>query len=202
MAPEQRREHLIATALRLYSARAPEDVSIDDIVRAADVSRALFYRYFANIREVHEAAVSSVVDELIGRLNGSAPGDFREQLLAALTEFVGFVLAYADSYTALLRSGSTVATRATDGLVERVREHVVGLVCLRCGIEEAAPALLLTLRGWVAVVETTLVRWLREPSLPRDDLESWFADQLLSMVATTAAHDADTAAQTAHLRLR
>lgn len=201
MAPEQRREHLIATALQLYSARAPEDVSIDDIVGAADVSRALFYRYFGNIREVHEAALGTVVDELIGRLGGPAPGDVREQLRAALTEFIGFVQTYSDSYTALLRSGSTVATTATEGLVERVREHVVDLVCLRCEVEGPTPALLLTLRGWVAVVETTLLRWLQDPSIPRQDLEPWFADQLLSMIATTARHDADTAAQTAHLRL-
>ncbi|MBE9372964.1 TetR/AcrR family transcriptional regulator [Saccharopolyspora sp. HNM0983] len=200
MAPEQRREHLVSTALQLYSAHAPEDVSIDDIVGAADVSRALFYRYFANIREVHEAALGTVVDELIGRLGGPAPGDFREQLRAALTEFIGFVQTYADSYTALLRSGSTVATSATEGLVERVREHVVELVCLRCGIEEPTGALLLTLHGWVAVVETTLVRWLQEQGIPRESLESWFADQLLSMVATTAEHDPATAAQTAHLR--
>ena len=74
MSPQQRRDHLIATALQLYSRRHPEDVSIDDIVAAADVSRALFYRYFTNLREVHLAALGRVVDDLIARAARGSDG--------------------------------------------------------------------------------------------------------------------------------
>ena len=127
MSPQQRRDHLIATALQLYSRRHPEDVSIDDIVAAADVSRALFYRYFTNLREVHLAALGRVVDDLIAELALPAAGELRERLRTALSRFVAFAESYAGSYAALLRSGSTVADRNTDSLVERVRDHVVAL---------------------------------------------------------------------------
>lgn len=195
MAPAQRREHLIATALALYAGHAPEDVSVDDIVTEADVSRALFYRYFSSIGDMHVAALSSVVDELIQRISVSSEGDTHEQLRTALSEFLTVVQAYANSYIALLRSGSTIATSDTDTLVDRVRNHVVALVFERIGVSDPSPMLRMTLRGWVTVVESTLVSWLQEPSPPREELETWLIDQLLAMVATTARHDAPTAEQ-------
>lgn len=198
MSPQQRRDHLIATALQLYSRRHPEDVSIDDIVAAADVSRALFYRYFTNLREVHLAALGRVVDDLIAELALPAAGQLRERLRTALSRFVAFAESYAGSYAALLRSGSTVADRNTDSLVERVRDHVVALFG---GLLGAAPAPMLerTLRGWMSVVDTTLIGWLDERDLPREQLEAWLVDQLVGMLRTTAEHDPATAEQLALL---
>ncbi|MGD3105726.1 helix-turn-helix domain-containing protein, partial [Streptomyces sp. YGL11-2] len=43
---EQRRSQLLAAALGLFAQRAPEDVSLDDVATAAEVSRPLVYRYF------------------------------------------------------------------------------------------------------------------------------------------------------------
>lgn len=199
MTPARRREHLINTALRLYSQQSLEDVSIDDIVTTADVSRALFYRYFTNIRDVHVAALSTVVDELIGRLTLPPDDDFRQQLHHTLAEFVTFVETYATSYTALLRSGSTIATSTTDTLVDRVRDHVVDLFRERLGHSSSSPMLERTLRGWIAVVETTLLSWLQHTDLPREQLETWLTDQLLAMITTTAQHDPTAAEQIRHL---
>lgn len=195
MSPERRREHLINTALRLYSQRPPEDVSIDDIVTEADVSRALFYRYFSNVRDVHVAALTNVVDELVNRVILPADGDFREQLASALSEFVTFVEAYSSGYTALMRSGSTIATSDTGPLIDRVRDHVADLMCDRLGLTRPAPMVLMTIRGWISLVETTLLTWLAEADLPRGQLEPWLIDQLLAMSATTMQHDPKTAQQ-------
>lgn len=211
MSPAQRREHLIDTALQLYRHHAPEDVSIEDIVAEADVSRALFYRYFSNVRDVHAAALSTVVDELIDRITLPADGDFRQQVHTALSDFVTFVETYASSYTTLLRSGSTIASSDTDTLIDRVRDHVVDLFAARLGLARPRPMLEMTIRGWIAVVETTLLSWLEGPvdtpperapektPVPRDQLEPWLVDQLLSMIAATARHDPATAGQVGSL---
>lgn len=195
MAPARRREHLISTALSLYGRCAPEEVSVEAIVAEADVSRALFYRYFSSIGDMHVAALSSVVDELIRRISTGSDGDTHDRLRTALSEFVTVVRAYADSYVALLRSGSAVATSDTDALIDRVRDHVVALVLEWFEVADPTPMLRTTLRGWVAVVESTLLTWLRDPDPPREQLESWLIDQLRAMVTTTARHDPATAEQ-------
>lgn len=199
MTPERRREQFINTALELYSQRPPEDVSIDDIVTAADVSRALFYRYFTNIRDLHIDALGSIVDELIHRLTLTAGADFRQQLHRALAEFVTFAETYASGYTALLRSGSTISTSDTDTLVGRVREHVVNLIREALGFAQPDPMLVMTLRGWVSVVETTILCWLDDHSIPREQLESWLVDQLRAMAATTSQYAPESAGKISRL---
>lgn len=199
MSPEERRAHLLGTALRLYSERPMDDVSVDDIAAEAGVSRALFYRYFSNLRDVHVAALTTVVDDLIGRIALPPDEDLVTQLRTALSEFVSFVETYASSYTALLRSGSTVFTSEMETLVDKVRHHVVNLILDRVGIAEPAPLVLLTMRGWVALVETTCVTWLDTHDPPREVFERWLANQLVVMVTTTAELDAEVAEQVAPL---
>jgi AcrR family transcriptional regulator len=128
MAPERRRAHLVATVLDLYGRMPPEQVGVDDVAAAADVSRALFYRYFGSMAQLHAAALGAVVDELLTRLRLPADGPPVERLRAAIDEFLTIVARHATAYVALLRSGSAVATGETAELVEGVRAHIVGLL--------------------------------------------------------------------------
>ncbi|HEV7469993.1 MAG TPA: TetR/AcrR family transcriptional regulator [Pseudonocardia sp.] len=192
MSPERRRDHLVAAALELYARMPPEQVTVDDVSRAADVSRALFYRYFPNLPALHVAALSTIVDELIDRI--SLPGSGSdvlptEQLRDALDAFLDTVERHARAYVALLRSGSVIATGETDALVDAVRRHIVALLVERSGLEDPAPLHLMTLRGWVALTEGALLSWLQERAVPRAELVGWLIDQLTAMLAVTAAHD-------------
>ncbi|MEJ3651627.1 TetR/AcrR family transcriptional regulator [Actinomycetes bacterium KLBMP 9759] len=189
MSPERRREHLIAAALGLYGRFAPEQVTIDDVARAADVSRALFYRYFRGVEELRVAALSAVVEELTTRIAmppGASPAD---QLRGALEEFFAVVERHSQAYVALLRTGSVITTGETAALVDGVRNHIVGLLVQRSGVASPSPLFLMTLRGWVALVEGASLRWLQEPTIPRVQLIEWLADQLAAMLTVTAARD-------------
>ncbi|NMH98829.1 TetR/AcrR family transcriptional regulator [Pseudonocardia sp. K10HN5] len=189
MTPQRRREHLIRTALELYGRLPPDQLSADDVARAADVSRALFYRYFGNVAELHVAALGTVVDELISRIALPADGTLVDQLRAALGEFLSVVERHANAYVALLRSGSVISTSETDALVDGVRDHIVAMIVERMGVAAPSPLLLLTIRSWVSVVEGASLSWLQERELPRERLEAWLVDQLLAMLLTTAEHD-------------
>ncbi|WHT23553.1 TetR/AcrR family transcriptional regulator [Crossiella sp. CA-258035] len=189
MSPAERRDDLISAALELYSSRAPELVSIEDIITHAEVSRALFYRYFGSLRELHVAALRTAVDELVDRLTRREPGTLLEQLRRALGVFVDVADTYATAYIALLRSGSVVATRDTDALVDEVRHLAVQEILDVTGVTEPSPFLLLTLRCWVAVVEGSLLIWLQERDHTREELIGWLIDQLAAMTAATATRD-------------
>ena len=204
MSAERRREHLISTALTLFASSPPDLVTVDDVVRAADVSRALFYRYYANIHELRVAALRAVIDEVIAVLEPPAEGSLLDQVRYSLHAFLGSAQTYAGAYVALLRTGSVLATRETNELVDSVREHVVRIVSGRLaeanGVSPGedfrpAPMFELTLRSWFAVVEGASVAWLREGKLARERLESWLVDQFVAMLATTARHDPATASQ-------
>ncbi|MBE1459898.1 AcrR family transcriptional regulator [Nocardiopsis terrae] len=184
MAPHERREDLIRTALRVFARRPPGDVTPEEIAEEADVSRALVYRYFPNMAELRRAALEQAVSELLPRL--APPEDLPplEQLRLALRTFVDFADSYSPSYAALLNGGSMVATEETEAEIDRVRQGVRNLILRRVGVEDPSPRLLMALRCWVAAVETAVMFWLREREMSRDELADWLLDQLVAMLVS------------------
>jgi AcrR family transcriptional regulator len=189
MSPQARREDLIAAALELFGSRAPELVTVDDIVARADVSRPLFYRYFSGIRELQVAALKTVTDGLIDGLAQMQEGTPLERLRGVVRGLIAVADEYQAGYIALLRGGSVIATSETDAVVDQVRDRAVELILEATGVSEPSPLLLLTLRCWTAVVEGTLLSWLQERTVPREQLDGWLVDQLVAMVSATARHE-------------
>lgn len=189
MTPARRREHLIAAALEIYGRMAPEQVTVDDVTGAAGVSRALFYRYFPGLQELHVAALGSIVAEMVERISMPAGESVAAQLRSAVEEFLGVVERHSAAYVALLRSGSVISTDRTDAIVDGVRDHIVALLRERGGFTDPSPLVLMTLRGWVALVEGASLTWLQERRVPRAELVTWLCDQLAAMLAVTSHHD-------------
>ena len=189
MSPQARREDLIRAALDLFGSRAPELVTVDDIVARADVSRPLFYRYFSSLRELQVESLKTVTDGLIDGLAQIGDGPPLVRLRAAVRGLIAVADEYQAGYIALLRGGSVIATSETDAVVDQVRNRAVDLILEATGVGDPSPLLLLTLRCWTAVVEGTLLTWLQERSVPRETLDGWLVDQLVAMTAATAAHD-------------
>ncbi|MGI5129642.1 TetR/AcrR family transcriptional regulator [Pseudonocardia sp. CA-107938] len=189
MSPQRRREHLIEAALDLFTTTGPELVSVDDITRAADVSRALFYRYFSSIGELRVAALTAVVEELSARIADPGGDGPLDQLRFALNAFLDVTGRHAKAYVALLRSGSVVASGDTAALVDGVRNLIVRLVVERSGVPDPSPLFLMTVRGWVALAESATVSWQQDPTVPRDQLVEWLMGQLIAMLAENARHE-------------
>ena len=58
--PEQRREQILDAANALFAERAYDEVSIEDIARAAGVTRGLVHHYFGGRKEVYIALVERI----------------------------------------------------------------------------------------------------------------------------------------------
>lgn len=71
---DERREQLITVALELFSARPPEEVSIDDIAAAAGASRPLVYHYFPGKQAIYEESLRRAGHELAGRFEEPPAG--------------------------------------------------------------------------------------------------------------------------------
>ena len=198
MSPQRRRAQLVAVALELYGRCPPEEVSVEDVTRAADCSRALFYRYFGSMESLHVAALGAVVEELIERVAMPAGGDLAAQLRVAVDAFLDVAQRHSRAYVALLRSGSVISTEQTDALVDGVRDHIVALLVARGGVSEPTPLQLMTLRGWVALVEGSSLSWLQRGAaggVDRRTLRDWLVAQLFALLEVTARHEPGPPAQ-------
>ena len=196
MAPHERREDLIRTALGVFALRPPGEVTPEDIAEAADVSRALVYRYFPNMARLRREALEQAMSELLERLVPPADLPPREQLRGSLVRFVEFADSYSPAYVALLRGGSVIATEETEAEIDRVRTGVLELLLDRVGPRPPSPPVLMALRCWISVVETAVMLWLRERGRTAEELADWLLDQLVAMVLAAGAPEEGLSALT------
>ncbi|MFD0273271.1 TetR/AcrR family transcriptional regulator [Kitasatospora sp. NPDC127111] len=192
---QQRREQLIAVALELFAARAPEEVGLDDVAEAAGASRPLVYRYFAGGKQqLYEAALRSAAEELTSRFTVPLAGTPTAQLAAVLDSYFAFVAEHDAGYAALLRGGSVVETAGTSAIVDEVRRAALKRTLRHLGVREPGPRLTLLVRSWIAVVEGASLTWLDEGrTVPVAELRDWLVDQFVAMAAATALGDPQTA---------
>ena len=61
LAPDDRREHLIQTAVTTFAQEGVAASSVLQITQAAGVSNGTFYHYFANKQELEDAVASRVI---------------------------------------------------------------------------------------------------------------------------------------------
>ncbi|KOG89198.1 TetR family transcriptional regulator, partial [Streptomyces varsoviensis] len=119
---EERRAQLITAALGLFAHSAPEDISLDDVAAAAEVSRPLVYRYFpGGKQQLYEAALRSAADELELCFAVPRTGPLTHRLAAALDRYLAFVDEHDAGFSALLQGGSVVETSRTGAIVDEVR---------------------------------------------------------------------------------
>src|SRR5262245_57038509 len=65
---DQRRAQLLELAKAQFSARAYDEVSIDDLAREAKISKGLLYHYFPTKRDLYVAGLSEIANELVAAI--------------------------------------------------------------------------------------------------------------------------------------
>jgi len=92
----QRRNQVLAAALRVFSERGFHGASVSQIVETAGVARGTFYQYFANKKAIFLELLDNLLAELRGSVQGVDPTantPIPEQLVAAIARIFAVVLA-------------------------------------------------------------------------------------------------------------
>ena len=191
---DERRDELIEAALQLFSTRSPEDISIDDVAAAAGASRALVYHYFGGKYELYLAALGSAAKQLSVLLEPPAEGRPLDRLRISLGRYFDFVESHAAGYTALLRGGPADRSGEVGEIVDGIRQLLLDRILHSLDVETPTPILRITLRSWMAVVETAGLDWLENRDVPRPELESLLVDDLVVMFHAAGRRDPTTGA--------
>lgn len=202
---EERRTQLLGAALTLFAHRAPDEVSLDEVAAVAGVSRPLVYRYFPGGRQqLYEAALRSAAEQLVLCFAEPPAGPPTERVRRVLDRYLAFVDEHDTGFSALLRGGSVVETSRTTAIVDEVRRAAAEQILPHLGGgaagSEPGPRLRMMVRTWIAAVEAASLIWLDEGKRPAAaELRDWLVDQLVGLLATTAATDPETASVVAAL---
>jgi AcrR family transcriptional regulator len=191
---DERRDELIAAALELFSDRQPEEISIDDVADAAGASRALVYHYFGGKQELYIAALHSAATQLNDLLKPPARGKPLERLAVSLHRYFDYVESHAAGFVALLRGGPAYRSGEVGEVLDGIRGLVMNHITEAIGVKDPGPVLRITLRSWMASVETAGLDWLEHRDLSRDELERLLVDHHVVLLDVAARHDPEVAA--------
>lgn len=181
--PDARRRQLVQAGFELIQTRPFSQVSADEVARVVGVSKGLVFHYFPTTRDLQLAVVRAAAAELLSRLDLDPDLPPEGRLGAGLEAFVSFIETQPANYLAIARSvGSDPALLE---IFEETRETVVDLILSALGMSGAPPGLRIVVRGWIAMVEESVLHWLEGTPVPREQLLGF-----LRRAATTMLPDA------------
>jgi len=201
LAPGDRRQALINSALKLFNTRLYEEVSVDDIAAAAGMSRPLVYHYYGGKAGVFITALRQTGDDVVAAISEAAVEDPDNWLTAGLAAFFDHIQANPIGLTALLRHGS-LAGGEDRQVLDEIRDQVLTLILAGLDSPSDSAVLQSVLRGWIAMVETMGREWLRRGEPTREELETLLPELLRAVLGTAAWHDAGVAAVLPRLPLK
>ena len=169
---EDRRAQLIQTGAELFSARAYDEISIDDIAAAAGISKGLLYHYFSGKRGLYVEVVRAESERLLEVTDVGGEDPTR----AGLDALLDYVAQHAGAWAALMRGGvgSDVEVAA---ILDDTRAAMADRVLARHWTDRrpAPPALRTAVRGWQGFVEAATLDWIERGDLDRAVLRELLA---------------------------
>jgi AcrR family transcriptional regulator len=197
LSTDARREQLLASGARLLAERPFDEVSIEEIARAAGVSKGLLYHYFPTKKDFLIAALERGQEELAALTAPDPSLPPAEQLAASLDRFLDFVEEHEAAYAAIFRSrgGGDPEIQAA---LEAGRRQRMDAVIESLATWEAAPAsvtrtptLETAVQGWFFFIEGAVLRWLEHRDMERDELRELLALALIGSLQAAEAVGAE-----------
>jgi AcrR family transcriptional regulator len=187
---DERRRQLLELGKRAFAERAYDDVSIDDIARAAGISKGLLYHYFPTKRDLYVAGLREIAADLVAKTN-TIPSDLPpiDRVRAGLDAYLDHVGKQASAYIALMRGGIGSDPEVI-AVIEGTRGQLIDQILDRAGgtpIAAGAGQLFrLAVRGWIGFVEAVTIEWLADhhggsaPVGDRDVIRDYLVEMLLA----------------------
>ena len=181
---DERRSQLIELGLQLFAERSVDELSIDDIARAAGISKGLLYHYFSSKRDYYLEVVRAAAGHLVERTVTAGVDASPAALQDGLDVYLDFVEQNARSFVALMRGSNDPDVLQ---IVETTRRSIADRILSRLGQEQPTPLLRTALRGWIGLVEAASLDWLERRDLPREQLRALCAQMLVAALTAAGA---------------
>lgn len=180
---DERRAQLVDLGLEMFAERTYDDISIDEIARAAGISKGLIYHYFPSKREFYLAALREVAGRLVDEtFVAHQPGQADvDRIRAGLDAYLAFVEKRSLPYAFLLRGGlgGDADVRA---IVEDTRMQFFERILEGIG-EPGNQRVRIAVRGFIGLVEAASLEWVESKHVSRHELGHMLADICIATLA-------------------
>ncbi len=163
---DERRELLLGRATELFAKQGYEGLSMSQLAREAQISKALLYHYFPSKRRLFEAALEEGAEELRARTEPDPGRPPAEQLATTLDAFLQWVQERPAAYATLLQSGAPEVRE----IVAEVHQTTASRILTGLGEEGTRPATRAAVHGWLGFLDGAIVDWIAHDDLSREEL--------------------------------
>jgi AcrR family transcriptional regulator len=177
METDERREQLVRLGIALFSERAYDEISIDEIAASAEISKGLLYHYFPSKRHFYVAVVRTAAEDMQHVTEPAPTQSGPEALLAGLDAYLDYVEHHAKGYATLMRGGLGSDQEAL-AIIDETREAIMRRIFAESAGGEPPEPVRVAVRGWIGFVEATSLDWLDTRGLTREQLRDLLAAAL------------------------
>jgi AcrR family transcriptional regulator len=167
MQNDERRALLLERATQLFGEHGYDGVSMAQLAREANISKALLYHYFPSKRRLFEAALAAGAQELRERTRPDPARPPAEQLAATLDAFLAWVQERPGAYAKMLESAGAREVRDT---MAQVRAETAARILSGLGPDGGRPATRAAVFGWLAFLDAAILDWIEHGDMPREEL--------------------------------
>lgn len=186
---DERRAQLLALGLDLFSQRAYDAISIDEIALAAGVSKGLLYHYFPTKRDFYAAAIREASRQLLDCTQPDASAPPIQRMYRGLEAYLAYVERRAPAFSALMRGGIG-SDPAVAGIVQETRDRFLERLIENVPAGTIGPELRVVLRGWIGFVEAASLDWVERREMKRAALRDLCAEVLIQAITVATARAA------------
>jgi AcrR family transcriptional regulator len=183
---DERRAQLLSLGLSMFSERSYDEVSIDELARAAGVSKGLLYHYFPTKRDLYVAALEQAARRLVEATTAAHTGTPEERVKRGLSTYLEFVEQHGKAYVALMRGGIGSDPQVA-AILEETRRAFAERILEDLPHELKGRLLHTAVRGWIGFVEATSIDWAAQRGVRRDDLVELLAGVIIDAVTRAAS---------------
>ena len=154
---DERRALLLERATDLFAVHGYEGLSMAQIAREANISKALLYHYFPSKRQLFVDVLAEGAEELRARTEPDPSKPPAEQLSAALLAFLSWVQERPQAYAKLLESAGSAEVRA---MMIEVRATTAARILDGLGEDGKRPATRAAVNGWLGFLDSAILDWI------------------------------------------
>ncbi len=161
LTPEQRHDQILDAANALFAERAYDEVSIEDIARAAGVTRGLVHHYFGGRKDVYIGLLERLGAQREDELRPPVGRSARARVADTVSRWLDWTEANRTVYLATMGRGEDIADPDVRHVVaDLVRRAVALLTTFHADIAEDSPRLRYALECWTGLNRAATRRWL------------------------------------------
>ena len=162
LTPAERRDQILDAANTLFAERGYADVLVEDIARAAGVTRGLVHHYFGGRKEVYLALLERLGGLREEGLRPPVGRSARARVADTVSRWLDWTEANRALYLGTIAPGEDIADPDVRRVVAEMVHRAVALVAaFHSDSAEDSPRLRYALECWTGLNRAATRRWLR-----------------------------------------